>query len=314
MLIFTHAECLDHDPGPGHPESRARLQTLMGLFNRAAFAGLERCEAPLATDEQLRLAHPQSMIERLQALEPDEEERWRRVDVDTVLSPGSVRAARRAAGAAVAGVEALLRGEARMAFCATRPPGHHAERDNPMGFCLFSNAAIAALHALNLGLDRVAVVDFDVHHGNGTQDVLKDEPRALYVSLHEWPLYPNTGAADERGCGNVLNLPLPAESSGADWRAAWTAHVDPALERFAPELIIVSAGFDAHRRDPLASTRLETEDFGWMTDQLCAAARRSAQGRLLSLLEGGYDLQALAEGAGLHVQRLMEQELWPCQA
>ncbi|WP_018633252.1 histone deacetylase family protein [Neomegalonema perideroedes] len=312
MLLITHSDCLDHDPGPGHPESRARLQTILGLFNRSAFAGLERVEAPLATDEHLRLAHPQSVIDRLTAEEPAEG--WSRIEADTVLSPGSVRAGRRAAGAAVEGVEALLRGEAKFAFCATRPPGHHAERETPMGFCLFSNAAIAALHALNLGLKRVAVVDFDVHHGNGTQDVLKDEPRALYVSIHESPLYPHTGAASETGVGNIVNVPMPGESDGAAWRAAYESRIAPALESFAPELVIVSAGFDAHRRDPLASTRLSAEDFVWMTDRLCAAARRSAQGRLLSILEGGYDLQALAEAAGAHVQRLMEQELWPCEA
>lgn len=312
MLLFTHADCLEHDPGPGHPESPARLQTILGLLNRSSFAALHRCEAPLATDEQLRLAHPQALIDRLERLTP--KEGWSQLDSDTALSPGSVRAARRSAGAAVAGVEALLANQARAVFCATRPPGHHAERETPMGFCFFSNAAIAALHALNLGLSRVAVVDFDVHHGNGTQDVLKSDPRALYVSIHESPLYPHTGAAEERGCGNIVNLPMPGDSTGADWRAAYEARIEPALERFAPELLIVSAGFDAHRRDPLASTRLETEDYVWLTDRLCAAARRSAQGRILSLLEGGYDLQALVEGTGVHVQRLMEQEFWSCEA
>ncbi len=311
MLLYTHADCLEHDTGPGHPESRGRLQTILGLLNRVAFAPLDRREAPLASDDLLRLAHPQSYIDDLVAQTPAEG--WRQVDSDTILSPGSVRAARRGAGAAAAAVEAVLGGEARIAFCAIRPPGHHAERANAMGFCLFSNAAIAALHALNLGLERVAVVDFDVHHGNGTQDVLKDEPRALFVSMHESPLYPHTGAADETGCGNVMNLPMHPEGTSAEWRAAYLERVAPALERFAPQLIIISAGFDAHRRDPLATTQLETEDYIWFTDQLAAAARRSAQGRIVSLLEGGYDLQALAEASGAHIQRLMEVEFWACE-
>ncbi|HEX2595634.1 MAG TPA: histone deacetylase family protein, partial [Luteimonas sp.] len=228
------------------------------------------------------------------------------LDPDTVLSPDSAEAGLRAAGAAVAAVDAVLGGDTTRAFCAVRPPGHHATNDTAMGFCLFNNVAIAALHALDAhGLQRVAIADFDVHHGNGTQAIFARDPRVLFASSHQMPLYPETGHASERGVGNIVNAPLPPGAGGDAFRAAWSTQLLPALDAFAPQLLLVSAGFDAHRLDPLAQLQLEADDYAWLTAQLVAIADRRAGGRLVSLLEGGYDLDALRACSVAHVRALL---------
>ncbi len=230
-----------------------------------------------------------------------------RIDADTVMSPGSGEAALRAAGAACAAVDAVLAGEAANAFCALRPPGHHAEPDRSMGFCLFNNIAIGARHALAAhGLGRVSIFDFDVHHGNGTQAAFEREPRVQYLSTHQWPLYPGTGARRETGVGNIVNRPLPAGTGSKEWRAVVAADILPAIDRFAPELIMISAGFDAHRRDPLAMLELTEDDYGWVTRELLVLAQRHAEGRVISVLEGGYDLTALANSSLAHLNALRE--------
>lgn len=229
------------------------------------------------------------------------------LDADTIVSPGSGQAALRAVGAVTSAVDAVLRGEAQNAFCAIRPPGHHAEPDQAMGFCLFNSIAIAACHAQAAhGITRVAIVDFDVHHGNGTQAAAQTDPNLFFASSHQYPLYPGTGAAEETGVGNIVNVPLPAGSEGQTFRRAFETRILPALDAFAPELLLVSAGFDAHRADPLAGLELEEDDFGWVTARLTEAAGRHAQGRLVSVLEGGYDLKALAGSAAAHVAALMK--------
>jgi acetoin utilization deacetylase AcuC-like enzyme len=227
------------------------------------------------------------------------------LDPDTVLSPASAEAALRAAGAAVAAVDAVLGAGERRAFCAVRPPGHHATADTAMGFCLFNGVAVAAAHALAKGLERVAIVDFDVHHGNGTQAIFEHESRVLYLSSHQLPLYPGSGQGDERGLGNIRNAPLPPEADGAAFRAAWREHLLPVLDDFRPQLLLVSAGFDGHWRDPLAQLRLQADDYAWLTRELVAIAARHAQGRVVSALEGGYDLDALRECSVAHVGALM---------
>jgi acetoin utilization deacetylase AcuC-like enzyme len=229
-----------------------------------------------------------------------------RLDEDTLMSPGSVEAARRAAGANVAAVDAVLNGDCLRAFCAVRPPGHHATRDQAMGFCLFNNVAVAAAHALAAhGLKRVAIADFDVHHGNGTQAIFEREPRVLFVSSHQSPLYPGSGHEDERGVGNIVNGPLSPGAGSHEFRELWDSVLLPRLDAFRPQLVLVSAGFDAHRDDPLADIRLGHEDYAWVTGQLVALARSHASGRLVSTLEGGYDLAALAACASAHVSALM---------
>ncbi len=228
------------------------------------------------------------------------------IDADTILSPGSGEAALRAAGAAVAAVDAVVAGEARNAFCAVRPPGHHAEPGRAMGFCLFNNVAIGAARARAVhGLDRVAVIDFDVHHGNGTQASFERDPSLFYASTHQSPLYPGTGARSERGVGNIVNVPLPPMAGSAEFRRGVEASILPALDAFAPDLVMVSAGFDAHRRDPLAQLMLVEEDYAWVTQRLLECAARHARGRLVSTLEGGYDLGALGASAAAHVRALM---------
>ncbi len=229
------------------------------------------------------------------------------LDADTILSPQSGKAALRAVGAVTLAVDAVMQGEAQNAFCAVRPPGHHAEPDQAMGFCLFNSIAVAARHTQAMhGIKRVAIVDFDVHHGNGTQAVAEQDPSLFFASSHQYPLYPGTGSADEIGAGNVVNVPLPAGTEGAHFRRAFETRILPALEAFAPELLLVSAGFDAHRADPLAGLELEDDDFGWVTERLTETARRHSQGRLISVLEGGYDLRALAGSAAAHVSALMK--------
>ena len=306
VLLLTHRACLGHDPGPGHPECPQRLVAVMRALEAQCFSTLAREEAPEATAEQLARVHPPGHVAALLALRPEPGRRIA-LDPDTVVGQGSVAAALRAAGAAVAAVDAVSRGEYARAFCAVRPPGHHAEPEQAMGFCLFSSAAVAARHAQAAhGIARVAVLDFDVHHGNGTQAAFERDGSLFLASTHQSPLYPGTGAARERGVGNILNLPLPPGTDGAAFRAVWENRVLPALDAFAPGLVIVSAGFDGHGRDPLAQMRLREEDFAHVTAAICEAARRLCGGRVVSLLEGGYDLEALASSAAAHVRALMD--------
>ncbi|MGI4953740.1 MAG: histone deacetylase family protein [Janthinobacterium lividum] len=308
VALFSHPAALAHDTGPGHPECADRVRAVLQALEHPDFVPLLREQAPPATRAQLELAHPPAYVEAMLAVRPDPGE-YIQIDGDTLLSHGSPDAILRAAGGAVAAVNAVMEGWARAAFVAMRPPGHHAERSTPMGFCVFNNAAVAAYHArARWGLRRIAVVDFDVHHGNGTQDIFQDDPNLFYVSSHQHPCFPGTGAAAERGvAGNIVNIPLRPGTDGPAFRAAWEAVGLPALESFAPELLIISAGFDAHRADPLAQLRLDTADFGWMTERLLAVADACCPGRVVSLLEGGYDLDALAASAALHVRRLMRQ-------
>lgn len=303
--LYTHDAGLAHDTGPMHPERPERLRAIYRALEDEAFAGLDRREAPKATLKQIGLVHPPGYAEAI--LDAIPESGTRNLDGDTIVSPGSGEAALRAAGGACAAVDAVLDGEARNVFVATRPPGHHAEPSTPMGFCLFSNVAIAARHAQAAhGLTKVAVMDFDVHHGNGTQAAFWDEPTLLYTSTHQMPLYPGTGAAGETGvANNIVNAPLAPRSDGAAFREAMEVRILPAIDAFAPELLIISAGFDAHFRDPLASLEFEAEDFHWATVELMAMADRHCGGHLISCLEGGYDLQGLAESTAVHVRALM---------
>ena len=301
--LVTHPDCLGHVTPEGHPERVARLEHVLH-----ALEGLDlvRVAAPLATDDDLRRIHPADYIARIRATEPAQG--FAQIDADTWMSPGSVAAALRAAGAVIKAVDMVLDGEVGNAFCATRPPGHHAETATAMGFCLFGNAALAAKHALEVhGLARVAVVDFDVHHGNGTQDLLWDEARALVITSQQMPLWPGTGTPSERGAhDNVLNVPLPPDSDGATMRAEYEARVFPRLRAFRPDLIVISAGFDAHADDPLAQLNWVEDDFAWLTERLCAIATDLCGGRVVSTLEGGYDLGALARSARAHVNALMK--------
>jgi acetoin utilization deacetylase AcuC-like enzyme len=304
LLFYTHPIALEHDAGPGHPESRRRLEAILPAVEEAAIPGLVRREAPEASLEQVRRAHPEPYPSEI--LEAVPERGWVRLDPDTAMSPASGEAALRAAGAACAAVDAVVAGEAKAAFVAMRPPGHHAEPDRAMGFCLFNNVAIGALQARHAhGLGRIAIMDFDVHHGNGTQAVFWSDPTTLYASTHQWPLYPGTGAAEERGAhGNIVNCPLPPGTGSMPWRRAVTDRVLPAIDAFAPELVMISAGFDAHRADPLAQMMLDDEDFAWITQELVALARRHARGRVVAVLEGGYDPPALARSVVAHLRAL----------
>lgn len=301
--LITHADCLDHVTPSGHPEQVARLEHVLHAL---APLDLIRVTAPLAADDDLLRVHPKSYLDEIKRMRPDTG--TVQVDADTHMSSGSVDAAYRAAGGTLRAVDMVLTGEAKNAFVATRPPGHHAETATAMGFCLFGNAALGAKHALDYhGLQRVAVVDFDVHHGNGTQDILWDDPRALTITSQQMPLWPGTGAANETGAHeNVLNIPLEPETTGDTMRAVYSETVFPRLRAFAPELIIVSAGFDAHRDDPLAQLNWETDDLQWLGRELCSLAYEICNGRLVSVLEGGYDLHALAKSAKVFVTELIE--------
>ncbi|MEY3730647.1 MAG: hypothetical protein RLZZ57_1403 [Pseudomonadota bacterium] len=304
VLILTHAACVAHDPGPHHPECPDRWRSVTRALEDEAFSTLPRVEAPQATREQILRVHPEAYLNAILESAPNQGDRVA-LDADTILSHGSIEAALRSAGAAVAAVDAVCAGPIRHAFCATRPPGHHAEPARPMGFCLFANAAIAARHAQAVhGLKRIAVADFDVHHGNGTQACFEADASLMLASSHQWPLYPGTGAPDETGVGNIFNATLPPGADGAAFRAVWQRELLPALEAFAPDLLIISAGFDAHAADPLAQLRLQEVDFAWITEELCALASRHAAGRVVSLLEGGYDLQALGASVAAHVRAL----------
>ena len=303
MQLWTHPACLLHDTGPGHAERPERLAAVLEAL-REAFPDMPWHEAPRATRGQLLCVHADSLLATV--LDTHSPARVH-LDPDTVLSPASAEAALRAAGAAVAATDAVLHGQTRRAFCAVRPPGHHATADVAMGFCLFNSIAVAAAHARDHGkLSRIAIADFDVHHGNGTQAIFEHDPQVLYLSSHQSPLYPDTGYADERGVGNVVNAPLRPASGSDAVRAAWRTTLLPALDAFRPQLVLVSAGFDAHWRDPLAQLQWQAEDYAWLTHELVAIADRHASGRLVSMLEGGYDLQALRECSVAHVAALAE--------
>jgi len=303
-LLLTHRDCLRHDMGEGHPECPDRLRAVLRALDREEFADLQRDEAPEATEEQLARAHPADYVRAILGVRPAPGQRVA-LDGDTLMNEGSVPAALRAAGAAVRAVDEVMTGRVARAFCATRPPGHHAEARRPMGFCLFANAVVAARHAQAAhGAARVAVCDFDVHHGNGTEDCVAADPTILFASSHQMPLYPGTGGPSFRGCGNVFNAALDPGSGGDAFRAAWDG-LAAEVEAFAPDLVVISAGFDAHARDPLAQLRLREADFAWVTERLCGVAERVCRGRVVSLLEGGYDLEALAASAAAHVRALM---------
>jgi acetoin utilization deacetylase AcuC-like enzyme len=307
--LITHPACLGHRPPPGHPECAERLSAIREVLKQKEFQSLMEVSAPCARREDLAMAHSAELIGFI--LDEAAAETARGVvgiDSDTAMSPGSAEAALRAAGAVIRGVDGVMAGEFANAFCLVRPPGHHAERDRAMGFCLFNNIAVGAHHArARHGLVRIAAVDFDVHHGNGTQDIFYRDPNLFYASTHQSPLYPGTGHAFERGvAGNILNVPLPPGAGGEMFRAAFAAKILPALENFAPEFVFISAGFDAHRADPLAELALDESDFAWATAEICAVAARCCEARVVSALEGGYDPGALARSAAAHVRALME--------
>jgi len=302
--LLTHPDCAGHLTPPGHPEQVARLDAVLSALDGA---DLVRVTAPLAAEDDLLRVHPRAYLDSIRAASPAEG--WAALDPDTYLSPGSVAAAFRGAGAAIRAVDMVMAGEAANAFCATRPPGHHAERETAMGFCFFGNVAAAAMHALDHhGLSRVAIVDFDVHHGNGTQNLVEDDPRVLFCSSHQMPLYPGTGEpADTGPHDTVVNVALPGGADGRMFRAAMEREVLPRVDAFAPELILISAGFDAHADDPLAGLRLTEADFAWITGRLCDLATAHSGGKVVSCLEGGYDLEALGRSARAHVDVLIER-------
>jgi acetoin utilization deacetylase AcuC-like enzyme len=305
-LLITHPACLDHLTAAGHPERPERLRAIQRALESERFQHLVRAEAPPASLESIALCHPMAYVIAIRDATP--KAGLARLDADTSMSPGSFEAALRAAGGAVFAVDEVMAGRARNAFVATRPPGHHAETARPMGFCLFNNAAIAARHARERhGIARAAIVDFDVHHGNGSQDIFWSDPSVMYGSTHQMPLYPGTGARDERGeHDTVVNAPLRPGDGGEEFREAFETVILPRLQDFRPDLLVISAGFDAHMRDPLASLNLLEADFDWATRKLMEIADQSAQGRLVSVLEGGYDLLGLSASAAAHVSALMQ--------
>jgi acetoin utilization deacetylase AcuC-like enzyme len=299
--VFSHSACLAHDTGPSHAESPARLGAVTAGL-RETYPDLEWREAPRASRGQLLRVHSESLLHAVLETKPHERI-W--LDPDTILSPASAEAGLRAAGAVVAAVDLVLSGEVKRAFCAVRPPGHHATCSAAMGFCLFNSIAVGAAHALEkFGLSRIAIADFDVHHGNGTQAIFDLEPRVVFASSHQMPLYPDSGHVSERGVHNIFNAPLPPGAGSAQFRDAWRNRLLPHLDAFRPQLVMISAGFDAHRLDPLAQLQLEADDFEWITRELVAIADRHADGRVVSSLEGGYDLQGLRESCLAHVGAL----------
>ncbi|WP_395703076.1 histone deacetylase family protein [Aquabacterium sp.] len=305
-LVYSHPACLAHEPGPGHPESPQRLVAVLKALQAPAFEALQWREAPLGTREQVLHVHTEDYVDQVESLAP--QSGYQLLDAgDTVMSPGTLEAVMRCVGAACAAVDAVAAGEARNAFCATRPCGHHAEADRAMGFCVYNQAAIAALHARAAhGWRRIAVIDFDVHHGNGTQHSFWRDPDLFYGSSHQSPFYPGTGARHEIGVAhNIVNVPLRPGSGSESFRAGMQQELLPALRKFAPELIIISAGFDAHALDPLGGLNFQDEDFHWITRELMAQAQESAHGRVVSVLEGGYSLDGLASGTAAHVRALM---------
>ena len=305
-LLVTHANCSQHDMGEGHPERPERMRAIDRALESEIFQMLARDSAPRASVEALTRVHPADYVAALENASPKEGRV--RIDQDTSMSSGTWEAAIRSAGGAVFAVDEVMTRRIDNAFVATRPPGHHAEVSTPMGFCFFNNAAVAARHAQIVhGAERVAIVDFDVHHGNGTQDIFWNDKSVLYASSHEMPAYPGTGALGERGeHDNIVNAPLRAGDAGEAFREAYETALLPRVEAFAPDLILVSAGFDAHVRDPLGNLRLREEDFAWITRKLMAIAQRRCGGRVVSVLEGGYDLTGLARSVAAHVGALME--------
>lgn len=303
LLVFQR-NYQSHATPPGHPERADRLKAIDEALATPAFAALVRRDAPDGDLTLAELVHAPGYLTALSRARPAEG--IGRIDEDTFISSGSLDAASSALGAGLAALEAVVLGEVRNAFCAVRPPGHHAEIERPMGFCLINTIAVVAREAQRkFGAERVAIVDFDVHHGNGTEDIFKADPSVLYASSHQMPLYPGTGAPSFVGAGNIVNAALPAGSGGAEMRAAYEERIFPAIEAFAPQLLLVSAGFDADWRDPLAGLNWHPEDFAWLTERLCAVAARHCEGRLVSMLEGGYDRQGLAQGVAAHVGALM---------
>jgi acetoin utilization deacetylase AcuC-like enzyme len=304
-LLLTHRSGLAHDNGPGHPERPDRVRVIERVLEHEKFMTLIRGQAEKGTREMALRVHPASYIEALEATSP--RDGFARLDSDTTMSPGTLEAAYYAIGGACQAVDEVMRRDVDNAFVAMRPPGHHAERATPMGFCFFNNASVAARHAIAVhGAQRVAIMDFDVHHGNGTQDICWSDRNILYCSTHEMPLYPGTGSVGERGeYNNIVNAPLCAGDNGVQFREAMEVAVLPRIEDFGPDLIIISAGFDAHRRDPLANLNLVEADFAWATGKLMDIADMRSGGRLVSLLEGGYDLDGLARSVAAHVLTLM---------
>jgi acetoin utilization deacetylase AcuC-like enzyme len=310
-LLLTHPVFLEHDTGPGHPERPDRMRAIDKALSHEVFATLKREEAPLRDDveEWIALAHPKAYIDRIKQLRPAPGEPPIHLDGDTLLSPGSWEAALRAVGAGLRAVDAVMDRPTGIAnaFCQVRPCGHHAETARAMGFCIFNNAAIAALYArAKHGAERVAIVDFDVHHGNGTQDIFWSDKDLFFASTHQMPLYPGTGALGETGVGNVFNAPLRPGDGGEPFREAMESRILPALKNFGPDVVVISAGFDAHRDDPLANLQLVETDFAWATRALAEVAQRQAGGRLVSMLEGGYNLTGLARSVAVHVKELMD--------
>ena len=301
-IIIQHDDCLRHDPGAKHPESVQRVKAVMrGL---EGLKGLQKLPAPLATPEQITRVHPAEFWARLRTTEPIEG--LAAIDPDTFLNHGSIAATLRGSGGLCFAIDQILGDKALRAFCVVRPPGHHSEPEQAMGFCLLNHIAIGALHALQSpAIKRVAIIDFDVHHGNGTQAVFEQNPDVMFVSSHQMPLYPGTGYIEETGCGNILNMPLAAGDGSKAFRSAWSRMGLPAVHSFAPDMILISAGFDAHQRDPLAQLEVQDADYRWITEEVCDLASDSCQGRVASILEGGYDMQALASAGRSHVQGLV---------
>lgn len=306
-LIVTSEAGFDHRIPPAHAEQPQRLRAVMDALAEPPLDRLPRVEARVASRAELARVHTEAHIDRVEAAEPRGDS-LTGLDWDTYMSKGSLEAALRAAGSGLTAVDAVLADEAEAVFCAVRPPGHHAERDRPMGFCLFNNVAVAAMYALDHhGLERVAIVDIDVHHGNGGQELAEREPRLLFASIHQAPLYPGTGRAEETGLnGNVVNVPVPDATASDAWRAAIERDIMPALEKFDPQLLFISAGFDAHAADPLSGLLLDERDYDWAARKFANFRGKSGRARLVCLLEGGYDLGALGRSAAVFTQALTE--------
>jgi len=302
--LYTHPLCVEHLTPPGHPERPDRIRALDEVFAKPEFDALERIEAPIGDATYYELAHPKDFLEKIESKIPTEG--LTVVDADTSASPKSWEVVKRVTGASMDAVDSVFEGTCDNAFVSMRPPGHHAEKTTAMGFCLVNNIAIAARYAQEkYGAERVAIVDFDVHHGNGTQDIFYDDPSVLFASSHQMPLYPGSGALNDTGAGNIFNAPLSEGDDGSKFKEAFRERILPAVENFAPDFLMISAGFDAHHRDPLAGLNLVEDDFDWVTGKLMEISGQYCNNRLVSLLEGGYDLEGLALSASAHVKRLM---------